>query len=1143
MRRTRAQVLARTLARRISAALICVALSAAGHAATITVNTTADELDVIPNDRCSLREAVVTVNEQRALGVGGCSVSGTIGVNDVIVVPAGLYRLTRNDVVPTIQTDQDFDNLNVRRDVTIRGAGAGVTVIDGEAIAYQFPLVGWLPIPKGGVINVAAGVTATIEGLTIRRGEAFEGGGVYVAGDLTLRDAAVEHNTAVKLGAGIHSVGALILERVTIAENGPPEDLDPDDWPLIGGGVFSKGTLRAENTTVSANVAHATGGIHLAADADLTILHSVTITDNQALGSLNLADPRYAGGLNNWAQGDTVRVQNSLIAGNSAPGESQDCRGEFDSRGYNLIGMLGECGGFSINDLRGSFEAPIDPVLAPLGNYGGNTRTHALLPGSPAVDAGPLPATGDCLDTDQRGFPRGMDGDLNGFVHCDIGAFEGAEGMAGEANLEVSLAGSPGPVGAGGTISYSVQVRNNGPARATGVTYALTLPPGAGAVTSLPAGCSAAGGIVSCSVGNMDELSVLEEQVDVTAPATTGAVITSVTVASTSTDPEPGDDYAEVVTRIVPATSADLWLSMTADASVVRGSEIEFVLTAGNLGPQAADSLARVTNFLPQNATLLTVPAGCSRFNDMLTCPVAGLTPGATQEFRVVVTAPDQLGYVTNSASILAEPGADLDLSNNSATFSTRLVNPPPPVADLAITKVGPSTAQVGGQLTYHLITTNNGPESASDVQVVDELPAGTSPVSLPTICEAVGQTVTCAVGALAPGATGTLALVVTAPATEGEIENVASVVDLGGSLDPNPLQDEASVLTTITAGPPPAGADLALSKSGPATARPGAEISYSLIITNHGPDAAGGVTVTDTLPAGTAVTSVAAPCEASATTVVCEMADLAAGASAEFLLKVTAPTSEGEITNTATVTSTTADAVPTNNTDSVTTIVTADAPVGPPQLSVVPHPSMATSGTARPYEEGMAALRFRAATDSEESVTLVGLTLRVTGQSGGHERVSQVTVYAETSTGLVLLASGEPGKVPGGGQFNIAVLDVAPSQAGTITPGEVAGFTVLVDVSSAVAGHAATPLAALLAAALLPLGWARRRKAKLALLALAVLLGSLTACQTASPEGARPNFQVVLDTVTAVGADSGAFAEVDGVPVTGTKITLLGGS
>ena len=94
---------------RLCLALVLVLLTPA-LAGTITVSTTADELDFIPNSKCSLREAVVTVNEQRSLGVGGCSVSGTLGSNDTIVVPAGVYRLTRITASLLSTVDQDADS-------------------------------------------------------------------------------------------------------------------------------------------------------------------------------------------------------------------------------------------------------------------------------------------------------------------------------------------------------------------------------------------------------------------------------------------------------------------------------------------------------------------------------------------------------------------------------------------------------------------------------------------------------------------------------------------------------------------------------------------------------------------------------------------------------------------------------------------------------------------------------------------------------------------------------------------------------------------------------------------------------------------------------------------------------------------------
>ena len=95
-----------------------------------------------------------------------------------------------------------------------------------------------------------------------------------------------------------------------------------------------------------------------------------------------------------------------------------DVSGAITSQGNNLIGETDGSSGWVGSDLTGTIAAPLDPLLAPLGNYGGPTQTMALLPGSPAIDAGNNALIPGGVTTDQRG----SSGIVNGTV--DIGAFE-----------------------------------------------------------------------------------------------------------------------------------------------------------------------------------------------------------------------------------------------------------------------------------------------------------------------------------------------------------------------------------------------------------------------------------------------------------------------------------------------------------------------------------------------------------------------------------------------------------------------------------------------------------------------------------------------------------------------------------------------
>jgi CSLREA domain-containing protein len=177
-----------------------------------------------------------------------------------------------------------------------------------------------------------------------------------------------------------------------------------------GGGIYNGGTLTLNNSTVSGNVASAGGGgIY---NSGTLALNNVTIANNTA---------NNGGGILNDV--GTVEFRNTIIAGNTAV-SAPNCSDTLSSLGYNLVQDTSGC--TITGDTTGNIIGQ-DPLLGPLQNNGGKTETHALLLGSPAIDAGnPAGCFGSdgLLTTDQRGEVRPLDGDDDRQAVCDIGAFE-----------------------------------------------------------------------------------------------------------------------------------------------------------------------------------------------------------------------------------------------------------------------------------------------------------------------------------------------------------------------------------------------------------------------------------------------------------------------------------------------------------------------------------------------------------------------------------------------------------------------------------------------------------------------------------------------------------------------------------------------
>jgi hypothetical protein len=392
--------------------------------------------------------------------------------------------------------------LTVNTNITIDGTGH-VIVVDGGGTVTVFTVTAGtavqpvtldaLTVQHGNTGNDGGGIdnggTLSVTNGTFSGNSAFEGGGIYNTGTLSVTNSTFSGNSTGGGGGGIfNNGGTLTVTNSTLSANSAS---------LNGGGIANGGTLTVTNSTFAGNSANNGGGIDNGGGT-LTVTNS-TVTGNSA------GSGGSGGGIYNGV--GTTTLTNTLLTADTANNSGANCSnvgGTLTDGGHNLEFNPTNTCGFS----AGNGDLFTDPLLAPLGNYGGTTQTVALLPGSPAIDAGAA-VGGSVQNTDQRGITRPQLGGV------DIGAFESQgftmsvtgggtqsafPGTAFGSPLAVSVTSSHSEPVSGGVVAYTVNPVSGAGATLSAATATLN-GSGAASVTATANGTAGAYTVTASASG------------------------------------------------------------------------------------------------------------------------------------------------------------------------------------------------------------------------------------------------------------------------------------------------------------------------------------------------------------------------------------------------------------------------------------------------------------------------------------------------------------------------------------------------------------------------------------------------------------------------------------------------------------------
>ena len=844
------KVLVQTMAVILVAGALLVAPEAVHGQATITINSTAQEVTLanpggVTNANCTLGEAVLAAKTNAV--VDGCT-AGQTGGTDTIMIPAGTYTFTEAGADP-LNNGNPFALPEPGEPVTFQGAGAATTILERSS-APGTPTFYFLMM----------GISVSLNDLTVRN---FGGPDPHGLG------------AAIKvLNAPTLSLSNFVLEDTTVNGGGEGAGISISQFCI---------TLNITNSTFRNNVNNLRTGGAIAACGAITISNSSFIDNHCAEGGGGALFFRAAGGGN--AGDATVTISNSVFSGNTSGTDNGGAGGAIAANSAGTLTITKSLFvGNSTPQPNGSGGAIYNFMTTTItdSTFLNNSARH----GGATYSAGPLTVrnstfSGNSTCCDGGAIRLDSPADFENVTIVGNSAPGGGAAFfleAASANIRNSIVAgnSPGgnfasPFGGGPGFHEFFSQGHNVIGETDGVFFNVGTGDqiGTGASPLDPQVQSAADNsstvMAGSTVGGQTPQFVQTMALFLGSPALgggdpgtpgTGSPTCEATDARGIARPQPVGGVCDTgafedLTGNGIAADADLAVSKTDSPDPVDvGADLTYSITVTNNGPGVATDVT-LTDPLPAGVTFVsaTSPAGwnCTTpavgANGTITCTLPTLVDGAVEAFTFVVTPGAAAAPSVSNTATVSATTTDADNSNDTSTAVTT-VNP---LADVSITKSdAPDPATAGSSLTYTLVVSNAGPSTAQGVVATDTLPAGVAFVSAnPTAgsCSEAAGTVTCNLGDVNNGASVTITIVVT-PSAAGTLNNSASVSS--PTADPAAGNNSASTTTTVNPAAPP---DLTLSFSLPSiTVSSGGSGSSTLTVTGTN-GFAGTVTVGCTAP------------------------------------------------------------------------------------------------------------------------------------------------------------------------------------------------------------------------------------------------------------------------------------------------------